>query len=61
MIENGYFRLPFAGTLLRDADVYRYQKTVKAHNKKLDSKKANPKIQITCIYTTNIVGAFGTS
>jgi hypothetical protein len=38
MIDNGYFRLPVAGTVLRDTDVYRYQKTVKAQNKKLDSK-----------------------
>ena len=39
MIDNGFFRLPVAGTLLRDKDFYRYQKTVKAQDKKLDSKK----------------------
>ena len=39
MIDKGYFRLPVAGTLLRDTDIHRYQKTVKAQNKKPGSKK----------------------
>jgi hypothetical protein len=62
MIGNEYSLLPVAGTLFHDTAVYRYQKIVIAQNKKPDSKKEiNPKIQIACFCTINIVGAFGIS